>query len=118
MSHGVCHACRELHGNAQRAAQKAVKDGVLVKPDACSACGRKPSSPRDLHGHHRSYDQDKWLDVKWLCRSCHHQAHRDPSAPNCKQSVEFPVSQRDKYAYAGTPQDAARVGYSLPGLAS
>jgi hypothetical protein len=114
----ICGSCQDLHRKAQHAVHKALKEGRLTKPDQCSACGRKPFKSRDLKGHHHSYDEANWLDVKWLCQSCHHRAHQDPAAPNCKQSVQFPVVQREKYCYAGTPQDAARVGYTLTRRAS
>lgn len=28
-----------------------------------------------LDGHHWSYDREHWLDVEWLCRSCHRNEH-------------------------------------------
>lgn len=57
---------------ARHAAQKAVADGLLTKPSACEECG----STRPLDGHHDSYDMDKWLAVRWLCRACHMLHHK------------------------------------------
>jgi hypothetical protein len=66
---------RERHPEqkkARDAAYRAEKAGVLVRPEACQKCG-KPT--QDLHKHHLSYEQDKYLDVIYVCRSCHRDLH-------------------------------------------
>jgi hypothetical protein len=50
---------------AQQAVKRALKKGVLVKPDCCEQCGGSGM----LHAHHNDYE--KQLDVVWLCVPCH-----------------------------------------------
>jgi hypothetical protein len=47
----------------------AVKTGKLIRPDACSQCGKrcKPDA------HHQDYS--KPLEVTWVCRKCHVDIH-------------------------------------------
>jgi hypothetical protein len=51
------------------AVYKALKKGILKKPDLCSKCGLK----KTIHAHHKDYS--KPLDVVWLCNSCHAKIH-------------------------------------------
>lgn len=44
---------------------RAVKKGLLIRPEICSRCERKCR----LDAHHEDYS--KPLDVKWLCKLCH-----------------------------------------------
>jgi hypothetical protein len=50
---------------AHLAVARAIRLGILVRPDACASCGRvcRPDA------HHADYT--KPLDVAWLCRRCH-----------------------------------------------
>ena len=48
----------------------AVRAGKIVAPEICSRCGEAGL----IDGHHPDYD--KPLEVIWLCRSCHVEAHR------------------------------------------
>jgi hypothetical protein len=57
---------------AQCAVRSAVRYGTLSKPDRCQRCGQV-AEPREIHGHHHDYD--KPLEVEWLCRACHDEAH-------------------------------------------
>lgn len=57
--------------NAHIAVSNAVRDGKLIRPERCEAC----SGTYGLHGHHDDYS--KPLDVKWLCRFCHGERHRE-----------------------------------------
>lgn len=50
--------------------RRALRDGTLVRPSACSRCRR---TDRKIHGHHRSYARP--LDVLWLCHQCHKFRH-------------------------------------------
>lgn len=51
--------------NAHNRVYRAVKSGVLVRPDNCAVCGVrcKPEASHD--------DYSRPLDVEWLCRACH-----------------------------------------------
>jgi len=50
---------------AHNAVRYAIKNGSLVRPGCCSKCGKKCKP----EGHHDDYS--KYLEVRWLCRSCH-----------------------------------------------
>jgi hypothetical protein len=54
---------------ARVALHKAIKDGTILRPDACSECGRVSA----VHGHHHDYS--KPLNVEWLCSVCHGKRH-------------------------------------------
>jgi hypothetical protein len=66
---------------ARKRSAKAIKAGVLVRPDACQRCGeslrmiqRNGCAPAaSIDCHHRNYDD--YLDVEWLCRPCHRGRH-------------------------------------------
>lgn len=62
-----------LRKKANYAVSKAIKENQLVRPDNCSnpECN-KTCIPC---GHHWSYLEDHWLDVEWLCVSCHNKLH-------------------------------------------
>jgi len=58
---------------ARRAVKKAVQRGDVIRALECSTCNK----PCDTTAHHyKGYDEEHWLDVIWLCRSCHYQADR------------------------------------------
>lgn len=64
-------AIRKLAYNEVR---KAMRSGLLTRPEACSKCGTTPAPAKDgrsrLHAHHhKGYDAP--LDVEWVCISCH-----------------------------------------------
>lgn len=60
------------HWRARRAVREAIVRGDLVRPSMCSKCGRQ----RAVQAHHwRGYDPSVWLDVQWLCTTCHRSAH-------------------------------------------
>ena len=59
--------------NAYRAVQAALKAGVLIRPDRCSACGCT-SAEHVIEAHH--YDYSRPLDVIWLCVPCHRNVDR------------------------------------------
>ena len=56
---------------AQTCLSNAIRDGKIIKPSECECC----DSTSRLEGHHYSYDEDKRLDVIWLCKSCHEKEH-------------------------------------------
>ena len=70
----------EKHGNkyyssfetsVRKKVYKAVRSGVLVRPDNCSIC--KSSNVGKIEAHHNDYN--KPLDVIWVCKSCHGTIH-------------------------------------------
>lgn len=58
---------------AQCAVSNALRDGKLVRPSKCEHCG---TSEKKIQGHHWSYLPEHWLDVMWLCTTCHGLEHR------------------------------------------
>ncbi len=50
---------------AQSAVARAIKSGVLHRPETCSECGRTGR----IEAAHQDYNAP--LDIRWLCRSCH-----------------------------------------------
>jgi len=61
---------------ARRQARQKVRDaierGALVRPTFCHSCG----AVRPVHAHHhRGYAHP--LAVRWLCASCHREAHQE-----------------------------------------
>lgn len=54
---------------ARRKVYKAIKAGILIKPETCPKCG----SDKLIQGHHEDYERP--LDVTWLCYQCHKQLH-------------------------------------------
>lgn len=61
---------REKH-QARMAVYEAVRDGRMTR-GPCEVCG----TTEDVHGHHDDYS--KRLEVRWICRSCHHDLHHPP----------------------------------------
>ena len=60
---------------ARRTLKRAVRDGLVIKPDTCSDCG-ETFEPKDVDGHHYAgYDDEHALDVVWLCKRCHGLLH-------------------------------------------
>ena len=54
--------------SAGHAVEKALKNGSLSKPRRCARCDK----PRTLEAHHhKGYSPEHWLDVRWLCSTCH-----------------------------------------------
>ncbi len=58
---------------AQNAANNALRDGRLERKYSCQHCGEKSDR---LHKHHWSYEPQYWLDVVWLCSTCHGVEHK------------------------------------------
>lgn len=58
---------------AQMAVNNAVRDGRLTKLTHCEHCLKNDVK---IQGHHWSYLPENWLDVLWLCASCHGKEHR------------------------------------------
>lgn len=61
---------------ARRAVTSALASGALRRAESCNRCG----APPPLDGHHHSYAREHWLDVEWLCRTCHLRHHAQQEA--------------------------------------
>lgn len=62
---------------AHRILERAVAAGTVTRPDQCEECGGATAFKDERAGidaHHDDYS--KPLEVRWLCRKCHHAAHR------------------------------------------
>lgn len=53
--------------------RKALRDGILVRPEICSTCNQESDN---IHGHHWSYKEEHAIDIIWLCRKCHVELHK------------------------------------------
>jgi len=62
---------------AQASVRRAVNRGELIRPERCEHCETVP--PRDKDGRPAivadHLDYAKPLEVHWLCRDCHAEAH-------------------------------------------
>ena len=56
---------------ARKAAQTAMRNGTLVRPERCQRCRRDADRIEAHHPNHR----DRFV-VRWLCPSCHKREHR------------------------------------------
>ena len=54
---------------ARLEATRAIRSGILVRPDTCAQCGARGG----IQGHHPDYT--KPLFIEWLCRMCHGRVH-------------------------------------------
>ena len=59
--------------SAQCAANNALRNGKLERKYNCEHCDKHHSR---LHKHHWSYLPENWLDIVWLCPSCHGAEHK------------------------------------------
>lgn len=66
---------------------RAVKDGLVVRPDFCFRCGGDGGG-KAIQGHHIDYSAP--LVVVWLCLKCHQHEHRDDPRPR-KPPVHGPT---------------------------
>ena len=48
------------------------KKNPIMPPEYCSDCKRKA---KVFAHHHNGYEKEHWLDVVWLCQSCHSKQH-------------------------------------------
>ena len=57
---------QDVKRKANRAVQRAIVSGKLIRPTSCEECG----SAGKIDAHHEDYS--KPLEVNWLCKKCHH----------------------------------------------
>lgn len=57
--------------NAHNEVQKAIKKGLLIRPNKCEMCGKTNC---EIQGHHDDYA--KPLNIVWVCTECHGKIHR------------------------------------------
>jgi len=55
--------------------KRALRNGSLIKPEHCENCKDKYPPYNIVAHHHKGYDKLHILDIVWLCRKCHHNAH-------------------------------------------
>jgi len=79
------------YDRAHKLVHKAVREGLLERPEACTVCGKTPK--RGLDGHHADYDQP--LSVEWLCRTCHKRAHYPKPESEVLVAFTMPVELHD-----------------------
>lgn len=72
----------EQRKRARRAVNRALRNGVLVRPLDCELCGNAPGRAKSGHrkalieAHHRNgYSDEHALNIIWLCSSCHQKTH-------------------------------------------
>lgn len=65
----------KLRSWAYRKINKAILNGVLIRPTICPICEVEYNGTKrtDVIAHHHDYCQP--LDVKWMCRRCHNELH-------------------------------------------
>jgi len=63
---------------ARTAVKNAIGRGDIHKPLTCQHPGKyAPQCSGRIEGHHhKGYDPENWLEVEWLCRTCHTAADR------------------------------------------
>ncbi len=78
-------------GAAQTVVEKAMDNGILIRPLKCDACGKIPKQMKDgrtsIQTHHPDYN--KPLDVMWLCQKCHHEWHKNNTPKRKEVQVEL-----------------------------
>lgn len=85
----------EQRKKARRAVNRALRNGVLVRPSECSQCGARPGVARNgkalIDAHHiNGYDDEHLIDIVWLCQSCHQKVHAR------RHGIKFTDDQRKK----------------------
>jgi hypothetical protein len=77
---------------------RALKAGLLTRPDTCDRCGQDPGVARDgrpmIHAHHEDYDLP--LDVTWLCTTCHGVEHRLTVGVDARPTVNARAAGRER----------------------
>lgn len=83
--------------HAKALVQKAVNDGVLVRPYHCQLCTIRSDK---IQAHHTDYGEP--LKVNWVCPKCHANIHHTPkhklNPVNIEQGIQPDVMRRLTYA--------------------
>jgi predicted HicB family RNase H-like nuclease len=89
------------------AVQRALKAGVLERPEACEECG---GEDRPLHAAHSDYSRP--LDVRWLCPPCHiRDDQADPKSHTA--STHHFIARFPDEIWTGIQTYAAQTGVSV-----
>lgn len=48
----------------------AIRDGRIIKKNVCEICNKKFDKNKIRADHHKGYDKENWLIVKWVCIEC------------------------------------------------
>lgn len=56
---------------ARKAVYRAIKRGLMTR-GSCERCNYTFAE-----AHHESYKKRDWLNVRWLCKDCHRNEHRN-----------------------------------------
>lgn len=78
---------------------QAIQNGELL-PEPCESCGHSGTSEdgrNEVHAHHDDYN--KPLDVRWLCKDCHHEWHKTNEP--VRRTVDLPNMERQDIASKG-----------------
>jgi ribosomal protein S27AE len=67
----------------QQQVSKAVKEGILKRPEYCPKCGIKGK----IQAHHEDYS--KPFEVIWLCMKCHRGIHRKSKEPVIPDQIKL-----------------------------
>ena len=75
--------------SSHNALVRAVRKGLIMKPEICSWCGHSDSL---IEGHHPDYS--KKLFVVWLCTPCHRMLHlgKSKKAEEMRKFIQTPES--------------------------
>jgi ribosomal protein S27AE len=90
-------------------AQKAHKEGLLIKPDNCERCGKATDK---LVKHHSDYD--KPIDIEWLCNKCHSIEHANK--PRATEEFQLVIRQVPNELHRQLKVLAAQHSITLSGL--
>jgi len=73
---------------ARNAVNNSIRNGTLLKIDLCENCG----DDYRVQAHHESYEEDRWLDIVWLCDKCHKKRHKQINKENREGSERSKLS--------------------------
>lgn len=87
---------------AHNKVEQAIYVKKLVRPDTCEECGGSGQPYRDgraaIQAHHNDYN--KPLEVRWLCKGCHHHWHEENQAVPLREEVVSEEAKRAKFDFA------------------
>ncbi len=75
-----------LRREAHKLLKEAVRRGLIIRPDECEICGTECHGAQ-LHAHHDDYERP--YGVRWLCRRCHYDLHREDRSHQASRDVSF-----------------------------